>query len=493
MSSDPIIVIGAGIGGLSAAIRLAAQGRRVLVLEQNDHIGGKMSEVHAQGFRWDCGPSVITMRPVFEELFQAAGRNLSDYLEFQSIDPLTRYFYPDGVRFDLHTDLSATLEQIKQFAPQDVEGYRKFLAYAAEIHRITGPVFIYDQPPQFSSLLKVRPGDMRKVDAMRTMQQAIESHVRSPHLQQLLGRFATYVGASPYLAPATLNVIAHVELNEGVWYPQGGVYSIAIALQRLAQELGVEVRTGSKVTGIEVFTGNARGVELEDGSLIPAAAVIANLDVTRVYEKLLAQKPGVRKQLATLLDQELSCSGFILLLGVQGEHPDLVHHNIFFSSNYRREFEQIFRHGEPPDEPTIYVSISARSTPKDAPPGCENWFVLVNAPPLGPQFDWESHSEVYADRVLNWLEQRGYPLSKKLIYQKAITPVDLERLSGARQGALYGSSSNNRWVAFRRPHNRCAEVKGLYFAGGTAHPGGGVPMVILSGKVASQLLIADGY
>lgn len=493
MSSDPIVIIGAGIGGLSAAIRLAAQGRRVLVLEQNDQIGGKMSEVRAQGFRWDCGPSVITMRPVFDDLFQVAGKTLSDYLEFQPIDPLTRYFYPDGVRLDLHSDLSATLEQIQHVAPKDVDGYRKFLAYASEIHHITGPVFIYDQPPQFSSLLKVQPSDIRRVDAMRTMQQAIESHVRSPHLRQLLGRFATYVGASPYLAPATLNVIAHVELNEGIWYPKDGVYSIAIALQRLAQELGIEIRTGSKVTGIEVFTGKARGVELEDGSLIPAAAVIANLDVTHVYEKLLPQQPGVRKRLTTLLEQEPSCSGFILLLGVQGEHPDLAHHNIFFSSNYRHEFEQIFGHGVPPDEPTIYVSISARSTPGDAPAGCENWFVLVNAPPLGANFDWESQCESYALRVLNWLEQRGYPLDQKLIYQQAITPTDLERMSGARRGALYGTSSNNRWVAFRRPHNRCAEVKGLYFAGGTAHPGGGVPMVILSGKVASQLLMEDGY
>ncbi len=365
--TDPIVIIGAGVGGLSAAIRLAAQGKQVLVLEKNDHVGGKMSQHQAQGYRWDSGPSVITMLPVFEELFQAAGKDLADYLTLQPIDPLTRYFYPDGTQLDLYRDLAATLEQIEQIAPRDVDGYRRFLAYAAEIHRITGPVFIYDQPPQFSTLLKVRPGDMRRVDAMRTMQQAIESHVRSPYLRQLLGRFATYVGASPYLAPATLNVIAHVELNEGVWYPQGGIYSIALALQRLAQELGVEIRTHCQVEHIEVFGRRARGVELADGSLIPAAAVIANLDVTLVYEKLLPQLPGVRKQLATLREQESSCSGFILLLGVQGEHPELAHHNIFFSSNYRREFEQIFHRGVPPDEPTIYVSISARSTPGDAP------------------------------------------------------------------------------------------------------------------------------
>jgi len=260
--TDPIVIIGAGVGGLSAAIRLAAQGRQVLVLEKNDQVGGKMSEKREQGFRWDSGPSVITMLPVFEELFRAAGKDLGDYLTLEPVNPLTRYFYPDGTQLDLYSDLPATLEQIERIAPRDVEGYQRFLAYAAEIHRITGPVFIYNEPPQISRLLKVNPGDVRKVDPMRTMQQAIESHVRSPHMRQLLGRFATYVGASPYLAPATLNVIAHVELNEGVWYPQGGIYSIALALQRLALELGVEIRTGCQVEQIEVFTGQARGVEL---------------------------------------------------------------------------------------------------------------------------------------------------------------------------------------------------------------------------------------
>ena len=186
--TDPIVVVGAGIGGSSAAIRLAAQGRQVLVLEQNEQVGGKMSEQRWGGFRWDCGPSVITMRPVFEELFQSAGKDMQDYLDLQPVNPLTRYFYPDGVQLDLQRDLAATLEQIEQIAPRDMKGYRSFLAYAAEIHRITGPVFIYNEPPQLSRLLKVNPGDMRKVDPMRTMQQAIESHVRSKHISAAPGK-----------------------------------------------------------------------------------------------------------------------------------------------------------------------------------------------------------------------------------------------------------------------------------------------------------------
>jgi len=359
-------------------------------------------------------------------------------------------------------------------------------------------VFIYDQPPTLNSFLKVSPLDIPRVDGLRSMHQAQRVFVRSPHLQQLMGRFATYVGASPYRAPATLNVIAHVELNQGVWYPRGGIYRLAEAYAQLAQELGVEIRTNCTVDGIDVARDRVSGVRLSDGERLRASAVIANVDVASVYEKLLPPLPAVRKRLQKLARQEPSCSGFALLLGVRGLHPELTHHNIFFSRDYRGEFEQIFAEGRPPDEPTIYVAITSRSTPEDAPEGCENWFVLVNAPALGDSWDWRKEAEAYSERILNRLAQlaarAGAPdLRDNLLAKKAITPADIARLTGARRGALYGASSNSRWAAFRRPHNRCREVRGLYFAGGTTHPGGGVPMVTLSGKVASRLLLKDGY
>jgi diapolycopene oxygenase len=491
--SEPIIIIGAGIGGLSAAIHLAARGKRVVVLEKNPGVGGKMAEFRAQGFRWDTGPSVITMLPVFQELFRSAGRSLEDYLVFEPVDPLTRYFYPDGTQLDIHHDLPATLAQIQRFYPQDVEGYQAFLKYAAELHRITGPVFIYDQPPRLGSLFKVAPRDILKVDGLRTVQQAISGYVRSPQLRQLLGRFATYVGASPFLAPATLNVIAHVELNQGVWYPQGGVYAIARALERLALELGVEIHFNSPVQAIELSDTRAVNVRVSDGSRLAAGAIIANLDVALVYGGLLPALPALRKRLRRLEEREPSCSGFILLLGVEGEHNELAHHNIFFSADYALEFEQIFNQGIPPKEPTIYATITSKSTPGDAPAGCENWFVLVNAPALDQHWDWLAQGEAYTGRVLDLLTKRGFDLRSRLRYQKVITPLEIEQMTGARRGALYGASSNNRWAAFMRPHNRCPEVQGLYFAGGTVHPGGGVPMAALSGKVASQLLLEDGY
>jgi phytoene desaturase len=477
---------------LSAAIRLAAAGRQVIVLEQNQTAGGKMGEFWAGGYRWDTGPSVITMRHVLEDLFAVAGRDMADYVTLQPLEPLTRYFYPDGTEFDASRDLTHTLAQIRRIDEQDVEGYLRFLAYVARLHRIVGPVFIYDLPPGLSSLFKGAPLDALRVDGLRTMSRAINQHVKSPHLRQMLGRFATYVGASPYQAPATLNVIAHVELNEGVWYPAGGVYRIAQALTRLAEELGVQIRTACAVRSIQVQGGRVRGVILEDGARLPVAAVVANVDVTTVYAKLLPAA-ATRGRLEGLGQAEPSCSGFILLLGVRGTHPELAHHNIFFSSDYPREFEEIFQGGVPPREPTIYVAITSKTTPEDAPPGCENWFVLVNVPALGPAWDWGTRAGTFRQQVLEHLARRGFDIRQHIEVEKVITPADLERLTGARRGALYGISSNHRWAAFRRPHNRAQDIRGLYFAGGTTHPGGGVPMVVLSGQVASKLLMQDGY
>jgi diapolycopene oxygenase len=491
-SNDPIVVIGAGMGGLSVAIRLAVAGQQVVVLEQNSQVGGKMGQIQADGFRWDTGPSVITMRHVFSDLFQRAGKQLDEYLTLQAVEPLTRYFYPDGVQLDVTKDWPALAAQIDALEPRDVQGYLQFLAHAARLHAITGPVFIYDQPPTWRTFLRVSPLEMFKIDPWFTLHQSVRRYVRSPHLRQLLDRFATYVGASPYAAPATLGVIAHVELTGGVWYPRGGIYAIAQALQRLATEVGVEIRTDHPVQQIVVTHGRATGVRLADGGQIAAQAVIANVDVTTVYDRLLPLNPATRKAQRQMKAIEPSCSGYVLLLGVEGQHPALAHHNIFFAPDYRREFADIFQRGVPPRDPTIYVAITSKSDPDHAPPGCENWFVLVNAPPLGAAFDWSSQEAAYREHVLATLAGFGYPLQQRIRHLRVLTPHDLAQGTGAWRGALYGLSSNQPWNALRRPHNRCPHVQKLYFVGGTTHPGGGVPMVMLSGKAVAEMVLADG-
>lgn len=492
MSDQPVVIIGAGIGGLSAAIHLAVAGQRVIVYEQNAQVGGKMSELRDAGFRWDTGPSIITMRPVFAQVFAAAGRHIDDYLPLRRVDPLTRYFYPDGTMLDASADLPHMLDQIAGLEPRDVNGYLRYLAYVSELHRITGPVFIYDQPPGLASFTRVNPLDALRVDGLRSMHSAIASHVRHPHLRQLLGRFATYVGASPYRAPATLNVIGHVELNQGIWYPErGGLYAVAAAFQRLARELGVEIHTSTPVAAIALRGGRVSGVRLPGGAEQGAKAVIANVDVATVFERLLPAEPRFARQAARLAAAEPSCSGYALMLGVRGQSPDLAHHNIFFSGDYPAEFTDIFDRERPPGDPTVYVAITSKANREDAPPGHENWFVLVNAPALSAHFDWQAEAPAYRERVLDTLARHGHDLRGRIVAEHALTPVDIQRLTGARRGALYGLSSNNRWAAFMRPHNRSRLVPGLYFAGGTTHPGGGVPMVALSGRAAAGLLLDD--
>jgi phytoene desaturase len=488
--SGQVVVIGGGIGGLSAAIRLAVAGRPVTLLEQNATVGGKMGEIVQDGFRWDTGPSVITMRHVFEELFAAAGRTLDDYLTLLPVEPLTRYFFPGGEQIDASRDLARMAAQIERIEPRDVEGYLEFLAYAARLHRITGPAFIYSQPPTIGSLLRVPLPDMLRVDPWLTMAQAIDRRVHSPQMRQLLGRFATYVGASPYLAPATLSVIAHVELTGGVWYPQGGIAQIARAMARLAREVGVEIMTNSDVTAIEVSQGRVTGVCCRDGRTGPAAQVIANVDVATLYDRLLPPATAPRRR-ESLKRRAVSCSGYVLLLGVEGLSTGLAHHNIFFNRTYRHEFRDVFARGVPPDDPTVYVAITSKSDAGHAPPGCENWFVLVNAPPLGEHFDWATQETQYRQVVFATLKEHGHDLAGRVRSEARLTPLDIAQRTAAWRGALYGISSNQAINALRRPHNRCPDVKGLYFAGGTTHPGGGVPMVTLSGKVAAEMAMED--
>jgi phytoene desaturase len=496
--TTPILILGAGIGGLSAAIHLAASGYNVTVLEQNPAVGGKMAEVTENGFRWDTGPSVITMRGVFEDLFRAAGRRLEDYLTLLPVEPLTRYFWPGdgratsrhGTSLDLSRDLTRTAAQISALEPRDLEGYLDFLAEAARLHRITGPVFTYGPPPSLESLKRVTLKDALSVDVVRTLQQSIERRIHHPRLRQLLGRFATYVGASPYLAPATLGVIAHVELTEGVWYPQGGIYQIARAYEKLALELGVEIRLNARIREICTHGQQVSAVILDNGEILPAQTVLSNLDVTTTYGLIQSEQARLRR--ASLMKRDVSCSGMVLLLGVEGTFPELAHHNIFFSSDYRREFEQIFSQRVLPDDPTLYLCITCKTDPSHAPAGCENWFVMVNAPalPLNPLPEGREETNKVTEMLLDRLARVGLDVRNRIRSQRLLTPLDIQKNTGAFRGALYGVSFNDRFAPFKRPHNR-SEIKGLYFAGGTTHPGGGVPMVTLSGKLAAELIMRD--
>lgn len=488
-----IVVVGAGIGGLSAAISLAARGARVTVAERLDRPGGKMGEVRAEGFRWDTGPSVITMRHVYEKLFSLAGRALDDYLELTPLHPITRYFWPDGVMIDALADEAAMYEVIRDtFGPEDANGYRRFMRYARRLHDIVGGPFLYRHKPSWRDLLSLPLADVLRIDALRTMHQAIASYFKSPHLVQLFDRFATYNGSSPYRAPATLNVIAYVEMAQGAWYPRGGVFEFARAWERLANELGVEIRYGEPVQEICVRSGVAEGVRLAGGAVLPADAVVCNVDYVWAQRTLL---PAHGRKRAKVL--EPSCSGFVMLLGIRGEFPHLAHHNIFFTQDYPREFEDIFDRRIAPSDPTLYLCITSKSDPDHAPAGCENWFILVNAPALSEAFDWSSQGEHYAQHIRALLAARlaragiAFSPSDAVLLERRLTPLDLQATYGGHRGAIYGFSSNTRTTAFMRPGNRDGQIRRLYYASGSVHPGGGVPLVTLSGMAAAEQAARD--
>lgn len=483
------LIIGAGIGGMAAAVRLASAGWSVTLLERRSGPGGKMGEVIADTpagrFRFDTGPSVITLKPVFERLWGEAGARLDDDVALLPVSPITRYFWPDGSVLDADADPEAMLERVRAFAPGDVDAYRAFLRDAARLHDIVGGPFLYRARPGLRDLLSLPLADVRHIDAFRTMSAAIRSRFRDPRLIQLFERFATYNGSSPFQAPATLNVIAHVEMSLGAFYPRGGVFALARAFEALCRRKGVEIRYEAGVAEIASRDGRAIGVRLENGERLSADAVVCNADVAAARRELL---PGGRPPPRL----EPSCSGLALLIGAPSATPALAHHNIFFCADYRAEFDAIFRARRPPDDPTLYVCITAKTDPGHAPAGMGNWFVLVNAPYVSDAFDWNRAGAAYVERVRGLLRAR-VPGAGGLapVFERALTPADLQAAYGGNRGAIYGFSSNTPLAAFLRPANRAPDLRRLYFCGGSAHPGGGVPLVTLSGMAAAACALED--
>ena len=487
---QPIIIIGGGLGGLATAIHLARAGRRVLLLEKNERVGGKLNIVSECGYTFDTGPSLLTMPWVLRELFATAGAHLEDSLELIPVEPTCRYTWPDGMRFDASQTLPLLLEQIGRLDTRDVDGFLRFMAYTARIYNAVAEPFLlnpFDGLRDFATPALLR--DSWKIDPLRTVDQAVRAFFHSPYLRQVFNRYATYNGSSPYRAPATFNLIAYVELAEGGWYLRGGMYTLARALVGLAQRLGVEIRTSSPVARIMVRDGAARGVVLAGGETIAASRVVVNADPRYTYEQLI---PGESRIAARLARLEPSCSGFILLLGVDRIYPQLAHHNIFFAHDYPGEFAAIFDRKVPAPDPTVYVCTTAVTDPQHAPPGHSNLFVLVNAPALSARTNWEREAAGYRDTVVRKLERMGLAgLEQHITYERIITPDDLQTRYNAIGGAIYGLASNHPFTAFLRPPLRARTLRQLYFVGGGTHPGGGIPLVLLSGRAVAQRVLAD--
>lgn len=479
MQTKHVVVVGAGLGGLAAALRLRAAGVRVTLLEKNDRVGGKMSQVQRDGFTFDTGPSLFTMPWVVRDLLAATGRTLEDELEIVPVDPTCRYRWRDGTLFDAWADLPKLISEIERLSPPDVEGFFRFMAFAARIYRAAAEPFLLEPFAGLRTMLQPRlVRDVLKIAPFSTVDQAVRRFFKHPYLHQLFNRYATYNGSSPYRSPATFCIIPYVEIAQGGWYIRGGMYQLAATLGRIAGEMGVDVRLNCAVDRVLSERGQTTGVRLADGTTLAADYVIVNADALYALDELIAPTNAP--------DHDLSCSGFVLLLGVNRDYASLQHHNIFFSADYPAEFRAIFDLHVPAPDPTIYVAATCRADPQHAPAGMLNLFVLVNAPATG-RVNWGREAPAYRDLVVRRLEQAGLPdLDKSIVTEQIFTPADLATMTNARRGALYGPASHGLRAAFLRPTNQPKGVRGLALVGGATHPGGGIPLVLLSGKAGAD-------
>ncbi len=498
--SKKAIIIGAGLGGMSTAIRLARDGWEVKVLEKNVRVGGKLSCHSEGGFIWDVGPSLITMPFVLRELFEYAGHDLEDYLELMTVDPVCRYFYPDGKVINAWANPHLFQIEVARCEKDHGEALEKFMRYGAGIHDLSAEAYLYHPPNTKLGYLGWRflknIQHVPKVAAGKSMSKVIESFFKSPHIRQLFQRYATYTGSSPYNLPSTFNIIPYLELKEGGWYIRGGLYRLAEALEKCARDLGVEFLVDAEVNEIVCKENGvlrkptAVGV-MVGGVRMEADAIICNADVSHAWSRLLPIKRQ-KTALRFLQKRPYSSSPFMLMLGVKKRYEQLAHHNVFFSSDYLAEFDDIFKKKRPPQEPTIYVSITSRSDPTQAPPGQDNYFVLVNTPALEPDHHWDTNRESYRDLILERLEKAGLTgLKQEILCEKIVTPADFAERTRTYRGAIYGHATHSIRAVGERPSNRSELVKNLYFVGGSAKPGGGIPLVLLSAQRVVQAVKTD--
>ncbi|MEU7902366.1 phytoene desaturase family protein [Actinoplanes sp. NPDC049118] len=472
-----IAVIGAGVGGLAVAARLAAAGHRVAVHERAATAGGKLGGYERDGFVFDTGPSLLTLPQVFADL----GLGLSPV----ALDPVVRHVFPDGSVLDSSSDPEIFRSRISAaFGADAGADWARFWARAERIwHASWRSVLRREVTPATIAALSWRAGDLAAIAPWRSLRGLGHRYLRDPRLRMLLDRYATYTGADPRRAPAALAAIPYAELAFGGWYLPGGLGGLSAALLARCRDLGVEITTSSPVAGIRTSAGRATGIDLVSGEVVPADVVVSNADALTLYRDLLPTPA----RLGALADRSLA--GFVLLLGVRGETPELAHHTVFFPRGYDAEFDAVFgspatgARARPASDPTIFVTRA--EDPAVRPPGTEAWFVLVNAPRHGTSYgavDWRRPglAEAYAAHLLDVLAERGPDVRGRLLFAETRTPADLAQTAGAPGGTIYGTAGG-----LLRPGNR-GPVDGLYLVGGSTHPGGGLPMVTLSAKIVAD-------
>ena len=477
-----VIVIGSGIAGLASAIRMARLGHSVELFEATDRIGGKITERRFGEFRFDAGPSLLTLPELVLEL-------LDDDLQFlvRRLEMITNYFWEDSTQLKVWNDVEKLSQEIGDKLGVSPEKVKSYLRKSATVYDLTADLFIFGSFHRLKNLLNLKSLktllNIGKLKAFKTLHQFNSEELEHPKLVQLFDRYATYNGSNPYQTPATLSVISHLEHNLGAYIPENGMFLITDSLIRQAERLGVSFHLNEPVLKVEYSDGKVRGVHTGKG-FYEADVVISDVDIHRFYSSLMRDDQKVTK----IEKEERSSSALIFYWGMNGTFPELDVHNIFFSDHYGEEFRHLFSLKTAYSDPTVYIYISSKYNKSDAPNGCENWFVMVNAPADVGQ-NWDELIPQMRQNILGKLERMlKTSLSGKIIAEEILSPPEIWKLTGSVNGSLYGSSSNSRYASFNRHPNFRNDIRGLYFVGGSVHPGGGIPLCLSSARIVEGLV-----
>jgi diapolycopene oxygenase len=495
-------IIGGGLAGLSAACVLASRGHRVTLFEKNPWLGGKAAILEADGYRFDMGPTILTIPSVLRKIFREAGKNLEDYLELIRLDPQWRCFYDDGSILDLFANVDEMADKLESYHPGSGEGYRNFQKFAERMNSITHRFFFYRSVGGMRDMIDLsigfKPQLLADVLAMRmgrSVASTVRKYISDNRIAQMLDHFVQYIGSSPDQSPAVLCGIAHMQSAEGVWYPKGGTGAVPKALTRLASELGVDLRTGIGISRIGTDARNRQitGLETDSGEFIEFDAVVSNCDSVRTHRELLGNDHQATRRFNRRRKYEPACSGVVLYLGLKKKYDHLLHHNFIFSKDPHVEFDSIYHCGEPAPDPTCYVAAPGLTEPEVAPSGGEALYVLVHTPYLRKHHDWKAILPKYREVILHKMKTTGAmpDIEERIQFESVLTPQEIHDRYRVLNGAIYGLASHGKWLGAFKPANRSKDVQGLYLAGGAAHPGPGMPMVLMSGWIAADVLDRD--